>query len=223
MSVEGTKNIVNIPKITIEKSPIVDKSNIVTPTEIVTKPKIATKPKIVDKPKMAIEKNINYNKYKGLIDKINNKIRWTKTLEKFKEKVKNKINLINKLIFSKLETKIYADDYWSELDELNKIDDKTDATADKAINLICNMMGKKNRKRLKKINIDKKEELLDRVYDLLDHIIREMIKETDEIYMKMCDVNMLDKDELYLINDKLNEIKAQSRKNLIKIEDILCQ
>ena len=41
--------------------------------------------------------------------------------------------------------------------------------------------------------------------------------------MKMCDVNMLDKDELYLINDKLNEIKAQSRKNLIKIEDILCQ
>ena len=58
MSVEATKNIINTPKIAIEKSPIVVKPNIVTPI------KIATKPKIVDKPKIIIGKNINYNKCK---------------------------------------------------------------------------------------------------------------------------------------------------------------
>ena len=82
---------------------------------------------------------------------------------------------------------------------------------------------KKNRKRLKKINIDKKVELLDRVYDSLEHIISEIKNETDEIYIKMCNVNGLDKDALHLINDRLNEIMTRSKKNLIKVKDILSQ
>ena len=84
-----------------------------------------------------------------MIDKMHNKItklRWNKMLKKLKEKVEKKIDLINKLIVSKL--KIYVDDSVSEVDELNKIDAKTDATADEALNVICNMMCKKNRKRL---------------------------------------------------------------------------
>ena len=85
-------------------------------------------------------------KYKDLIDKINKKItklRWNIMLKKLSEKIKKKINLINKLIISKLETKIYIDDLRSELDELNMIDAKIDATADDALNVICNMMCKK--------------------------------------------------------------------------------
>ena len=163
-------------------------------------------------------------KYKGLIDKINDKIsklRWNKMLKKLSEKVKKKINLINKLIISKLEKNIYIDDLGSELDELNKIDAKIDATADDALNVICNMMCKKNSKTLKKIDIGKKVELLYKVYDLLEHIISEIKNETDEIYIKMCNVNGLDKDALHLIKDKLNEIKTQSKKNLIKNKDIV--
>ena len=83
------------------------------------------------------------------------------------------------------------------------------------------MMCKKNRKRLKKINMDKKIELLDRVYDLLKQIINEINNETDETYIKMCNVNWLDKDALHLMNDKLREIKTQLKKDLIKIKDTL--
>ena len=38
-SVKATKNIINIPKIVIGKSPIVVKSNVVTSSKIATKPK----------------------------------------------------------------------------------------------------------------------------------------------------------------------------------------
>ena len=86
------------------------------------------------------------------------------------------------------------------------------------------MMGKKNIKTLKKINIDKRVELLNRMYDLIKHIISEIKNETTEMYKKICNVTGLDKDTLHLINDKLNKIMTQSKKNLIKIiEDILCQ
>ena len=47
------------------------------------------------------------------------------------------------------------------------------------------------------------------MYDLLEHIISEIKNETDEIYIKMYNVNGLDKDALHLINDKLNEIMTQ--------------
>ena len=60
------------------------------------------------------------------------------------------------------------------------------------------------------------------MYDSIDHIISEIEKETIEIYNKTCHVIGLDMDILHLINDKLNEIMTQSKKNLIKIiEDIL--
>ena len=153
-------------------------------------------------------------KQKGLIDKINNKLynlKWNKMLEKFNETLEKKINLINELIIFKL--KIYFHDLGPGLDE---IDAKIVATADYALNLICSMIGKKNRKRLRKINMDKKTEFLDRACDLLKHIISEIQNETDEIYTKMCNVNRLDKDGLNLINDKPNEIKTQTKKKHIK-------
>ena len=73
-------------------------------------------------------------------------------LQKFKEKVEKKIDLINELIVSKLE--IYFDNLGPGLDE---IDAKIDATADDALNDICSIMGIKNRKRLKK---DKKRKVI---------------------------------------------------------------
>ena len=48
-------------------------------------------------------------------------------------------------------------------------------------------MDKKNRKRLKKINIDKKVELLNRVYDLLKHNISEIKNEIIMIHTKILD------------------------------------
>ena len=60
------------------------------------------------------------------------------------------------------------------------------------------------------------------MYDLIKHIISEIKNETVEIYKKICDG--LDKDTLHLVNDKINKIMNQSKKNLIKIiGDILCQ
>ena len=58
-SVKTAKNIINTPKIVIEKSPIVVKPNVVTSSKIATEPKKVSKPKIVDKPKIFIEKNKN--------------------------------------------------------------------------------------------------------------------------------------------------------------------
>ena len=68
-SVKATKNIINTPKIVIEKSPIVAKPNVVTSSKIATKPKKVSKPKIVDKPKIVVEKNLNYDEYKNHIIK----------------------------------------------------------------------------------------------------------------------------------------------------------
>ena len=48
--------------------------------------------------------------------------------------------------------------------------------------------------------------------DLLKYIIRDIHNETDDIYIKMRNVNVLDKDELHLLNDKLKEITTQTKK-----------
>ena len=61
--VKATKNIINTPKIVIEKSPIVVKPNVVTSS------KIATKPKKVSKPKIVIEKKHNYREHKNRVIK----------------------------------------------------------------------------------------------------------------------------------------------------------
>ena len=55
-SVKATKNIINTPKIVIEKSPIVVKPNVVTSSKIATKPKKVSKPKIVDKSEIVTPK-----------------------------------------------------------------------------------------------------------------------------------------------------------------------
>ena len=68
-SVKATKNIINTPKIVIEKSPIVAKANVVTSSKTATKAKKVSKPKIVDKPKIVIEKSINYGENKNLVIK----------------------------------------------------------------------------------------------------------------------------------------------------------
>ena len=56
ISVEATKNIINTPKIAIEKSPIVVKPNAVAQSKIANKPKIVMKPKIVGKPSIVTSK-----------------------------------------------------------------------------------------------------------------------------------------------------------------------
>ena len=67
--VKATINIINTPKIIIEKSPIVAKLNVVTSSKIATKQKKVSKPKIVDKPKIVIERNINYGEHKNRLTK----------------------------------------------------------------------------------------------------------------------------------------------------------
>ena len=65
-SVKATKNIINTPKVVIEKSPIVVEANIDT-SSIAAKPKKVRKPKIVDKPKIIVEKTSSYREYKNRV------------------------------------------------------------------------------------------------------------------------------------------------------------
>ena len=63
-SVKATKNIINTPKIVIEKPPIVTSSN------IATRPKKVSKPKIVDKSEIVTQKkHQNYDEYKNRVIK----------------------------------------------------------------------------------------------------------------------------------------------------------
>ena len=66
-NVKATKNIINTPKIVIEKSPIVTEPKVVTSSKIATKPKKVSKPKIVDKSEIVNEKK--YGEYKKRIIK----------------------------------------------------------------------------------------------------------------------------------------------------------
>ena len=68
-SVKATKNIINTPKIVIEKSPIVAKPNVVTSSKIAAETKKVSKPKIFDKLKIFIDKNLNYDEYKNRVIK----------------------------------------------------------------------------------------------------------------------------------------------------------
>ena len=64
-SVKATKNIINTPKIIIEKPQTVVKPKVVTSSKIATKPKKVSKLQLVSKPEVAIEKKYpNYNEYK---------------------------------------------------------------------------------------------------------------------------------------------------------------
>ena len=103
--------------------------------------------------------------YKDLMGKINKKLTKLRDgnnmLENISVKVRMKVDLINKLIISKLEKQIYIDDEWLKLDKLNQIDAKIDAIVDEALSVVCKMIDKKNRKRSKKINIDKKSKVIE--------------------------------------------------------------
>ena len=64
------KNIINSPKIVIEKPQIVVKPKVVTSSKIAPKPTKVSKPKIVDKSEIVIDKNYpNYDEYKNCVIK----------------------------------------------------------------------------------------------------------------------------------------------------------
>ena len=69
-SVKAIKNIINTPKIVIEKPQIVTETKVVTLSKIATKLKIAIKPKKVSKSEIVIEKKYpNYDEYKNRVIK----------------------------------------------------------------------------------------------------------------------------------------------------------
>ena len=68
-SVKATKNIINTPKIIIEKPQTVVKPKVVTSSKIATKPKKVSEPKIVDKSEIVIEKSPNNAEYKKTVKK----------------------------------------------------------------------------------------------------------------------------------------------------------
>ena len=101
-----------------------------------------------------------------MLDKVNNKINnitdANKIITKVNAKVKKKIELINKSSLFVLQKASCL-----RLAELNKID----AIIDDALNLIWNMIYKKNRISSNKINIDKHEDIDGYVSKFTDVII----------------------------------------------------
>ena len=139
-----------------------------------------------------------------MLDKINNKtsiINETSiVLAEIKMKLKKKYKFIYESM-CELQDDIYSDDSWLRLVELNKLD----AILDDALNVAWNMICKKNRISSKKINIDKdkdilndvinnKIELLNRVGDLIDHIISWIKNRTNMIHEKIYKMSEMDND-----------------------------
>ena len=129
-----------------------------------------------------------------------------------------------------LQDEIYSDDSWLRLAELNKID----AIIDDALNVVWNVICGKNRICSEMIDIEKhkdidgyvskltdvtnnKIELVNRIGEVIDHVMRDIKNETNMIDEKIHKVSEMDNDTLHLIDDKLNEIITQSRKKLSKI------
>ena len=111
---------------------------------------------------------------------------------------------------------------------------KLDAILGDALNVTWNMIRTENRTNSNMINIDKykgidgyvrklndvinsKIELLNRVGDLIDHIIYWIKNRTNMIDKKIYKVREMDNDTLHLINNKLKEIMSQSKQNFKKI------
>ena len=160
------------------------------------------------------------------LDKINNKI---DTINKIKVKIAMKVKLIYGSM-CELQDEIYSDDSWLRLVELNKID----AIIDEALNVVGNEICGKNRISPEKINIDKhkdiygyvnkstdvinnKIELVNRMDEAIDHVMSEIKNKTNMIDEKIHEVGEMDNDTLHLVDDKLNKIITQSRKELSKI------
>ena len=170
---------------------------------------------------------------KDILDKINNKIdtinKINKGLEKVKVKVRKKAELIYEAM-CELQDEIYCDDSWLRLVELDKID----AVIDEALNIVWNEIYGENRISPEEIKIDKhkdidgyvskltdvinnKIELVNRMYESIDHVMSEIKNEANMIDEKIHKVSEMDNDTLHLISGKLEEIMKQSRKNLEKI------
>ena len=105
---------------------------------------------------------------------------------------------------------------------------------DEALNAVWNMICGENRICPEEIKIDKhkdidgyvskltdvinnKIDLVNKIGEVIDHVMSEIKNETNMIDEKIHKVSEMDNDTLHLINVKLNEIMNQSRKNLNKI------
>ena len=186
------------------------------------------KTKTKDKNK-ATTKTKTETKNKDMVDKINDKINMINKLynrlEKAKANVIKRIELICKGI-RELEDEIYSDDSWFRLVELEKID----AIIDEALNVVWNMICGKNGINPEKIKIDKhkdidgyiskltdvinnKIELVNRMCESIDHVMSEIKNETNMIDEKIYKASEMDNDTLHWIDDRLNNIMTQSRKN----------
>ena len=114
--------------------------------------------------------------------------------------------------------------------ELNKID----TIIDEALNVVWNGIYGENRINPEMIKIDKhkdidgyankltdvinnKIELGNGIDGVIDHVMSEIKNETNMIDERIHKLNEMDNDTLHLINDKLNQIMNQSRKNLRNI------
>ena len=152
-----------------------------------------------------------------------------KRLEKVKAEVTKKIELIYESM-CELQDEIYSDDSWLRLVELEKID----ALIDEALNIVWNKIYGENRISLEEIKLDKhkdidghlskltdvinnKIELVNRMWESIDHVMSEIKNERNMIEEKIHKVSEMDNDTQHLINDKLKEIVKLSRKNLEKI------
>ena len=207
-----------------------DKTTFKTKTKDKDKDKNKTKTEDKDK---TTPKTRTKTEDKDILDKINNKIdtinKMNKRLEKVKAEVTKKIELIYESM-CELQDEIYSDDSWLRLVELEKID----AIIDEAINVACNMICGENRISPEEIKIDKhkdidgyvskltdvinnKIESVNRMCEVIDHVMSEIKNETNMIDEKIHKVREMDNDTLHLISDKLKEIINQLRKNLRKI------
>ena len=201
-----------------------------TKTKTMTKDKNKRNTEDSNKTKTTAKKKTENN---DLLDKINNKIdtinKSHKLLAKIKAEVTKKIELIHESM-CELQDEIYSDDSWLRLVELEKID----AIIDETLNVVRNVICGKNRINPEKIKIDKhkdidgyvskltdvinnKIESVNRICESIDHIMSEIMNETNKIDEKIHKASEMDNDTLHLISDKLKEIINQSRKDLRKI------
>ena len=199
-----------------------DKTTFKTKTKDKDKDKNKTKTEDKDK---TTPKTRTKTEDKDILDKINNKIdtinKINKRLEKVKVKVKQKVELIYEAM-CELQNEIYCDDSWLRLVELDKID----AVIDQALNIVWNEIYGENRISPKEIKIDKhkdidgdvskltdvinnKIELVNRMYESIDHVMSEIKNETNMIDEKIHKVNEMDNDTLHLTIGKLEEIMKQ--------------
>ena len=123
-----------------------------------------------------------------------------------------------------LQNEIYNDP-WLRLVELNKIKD----ILDDALNVVSKEIYGKNIKSSKINNIDKdkdidgyvskltdvinnKIELINKIGETTDHFLREINNETNMINEIIHKASEMDNDTLHLIDDKLDKIIKQTRK-----------